>query len=730
MTRKALPLLIALTASVGVGAQGNPYLEAIDSRAARLITSGDAAGLRALLAAEPALATAGNHVRWTLLHFAVSDAGSNPVEISAILLDHGADVNAKEGELNTPLHFAVRRQPVPGRPMKSLQEYESLIQLLLNRGADVHARNIAGATPLHLAVIRRAEPRALELLLDGGARVSEKTTGPDAWTPLHGASGSGRLDLVNVLLSRGADPAIVDGQGLTPLQAAERAGHAEIAARLRTPASPASPASILGTWVYVSATGGRGTNPTAVGTRMKVFTDRGWHMTQTNPMTGQVTFHHGGSYTLTGSEYVERVEYANANTQHLVNSVGRFTVTVTADTLTQAGFQPGSGSRGMSMTEVWKRVPPGIMPIDVAKAAGGVIVTPTTGRGAPVPAARGTATPSARGVPPPGPTVSLSLVSSDPRVTAALQEGETALRGRQHDAALDAFKRAHNLSKKSSAAALFGMSRAYHALGAYKDEADACADALKLGGDDKTLAALLHNQRGLALAAQAGTTNDQLLGEAEAAFRAAIELDPTVITTRYNLGFTLLKRSKDDEGKAVLAKFVEDAGGAPDVASARRLIENPRRARENYAPDFRATTFEGRYLVSQELVGKTVLLDFWGTWCPPCLAATPDLVKLQRKFAGDGFLMMGISSDQPSQESAVRDYVARHQMAWPQNLDSTRQVHTAFQVRVFPTYIVIDAEGIIRERVEGWRGGETIRRLENAIQRSLKAGAAPQATAR
>ena len=81
MARKVLPLLIVFLASLGVGAQGDPYLEAIDARAVRLITSGDAAGLRALLTAEPALAKVSNHVRWTLLHFAVSDAGPNPVEI-------------------------------------------------------------------------------------------------------------------------------------------------------------------------------------------------------------------------------------------------------------------------------------------------------------------------------------------------------------------------------------------------------------------------------------------------------------------------------------------------------------------------------------------------------------------------------------------------------------------------------------------------------------------------
>jgi peroxiredoxin len=443
-------------------------------------------------------------------------------------------------------------------------------------------------------------------------------------------------------------------------------------------------------------------------------------MTQTHPTTGAVMFHHGGSYKLSGSNYTEKVEFANQNTANMINRELPFTVTLTSDTLTQTGFQPGSGSSGASITEVWKRVPPGMQPVDVAKAAGAsVAITAVTGRLGPPPVARG-AGPLGIESGTPGPSVALSLTSKDPKVQEALQAGEAAIRTRQFDAAVDAFKRANTLANKSSAVALYGLSRAYHALGAFKSEAETCAEALKHVGTDRLFAALLHNQRGMALAAQAAKNNEKLLVEAEAAFRTAFDLDPTVVAAKYNLGVALLRQGKDDEGKAVLAQYVETNTPGPDLVNARRLIENPRRARENYAADYRATTFDGQYIASDDLLGKTVLLDFWGTWCPPCLAATPDLVKLHRKFAGDGFVMLGVSSDQPTQEAAVKEYVAKHKMDWPQNLDQTRQVHNAFQVRVFPTYIVIDREGIVRERVEGW-SGSTIGRLERAIQASLKA---------
>jgi hypothetical protein len=63
--------------------------------------------------------------------------------------------------------------------------------------------------------------------------------------------------------------------------------------------------------------------------------------------------------------------------------------------------------------------------------------------------------------------------------------------------------------------------------------------------------------------------------EAETAFRAALALDPSLVTARYNLGVTLLKMSRDAEGRAALTAYLtEPDGKAPDVATARRLVEN------------------------------------------------------------------------------------------------------------------------------------------------------------
>jgi TonB family protein len=120
------------------------------------------------------------------------------------------------------------------------------------------------------------------------------------------------------------------------------------------------------------------------------------------------------------------------------------------------------------------------------------------------------------------------------------------------------------------------------------------------------------------------------------------------------------------------------------------------------------------------LKGRIVLLDFWGTWCPPCVAAVPALRSLQKRHAKDPFVILGVSSD--SDEAVVRAFVERHQMAWPQFWDRDRKVQQAFDVRAYPTYVVIDDEGVVRFRTTGG-GVNAPAGLDDAIRKQLKAAA-------
>jgi len=313
-----------------------------------------------------------------------------------------------------------------------------------------------------------------------------------------------------------------------------------------------------------------------------------------------------------------------------------------------------------------------------------------------------------------------ALEAQSPQFTEAMSAGEAALKTKKWEDALKAFKQASDAADKKSAVAHFGMARAYHGLGAYKNEAASCLEALKNAGDDQTLEATLHNQRGMALFMLAEKNTDKLLQEAEAEFRAAIPLSGAASMARYNLGTTIMRQGRDEEGIEMLKSSIAAGLKAPELDNAKKMMENPRRARENFAPDFSLTTRAGEFITNADLQGKTVLLDFWGTWCPPCRAATPGLVSLYKRMQGQPFEMIGISSDPAADKQKWMDYIDQNKMLWPQQIDLGRPVHRAFQIESFPTYIVVDHEGIIRWREVGFSASTTIGTLEAEIKKALK----------
>jgi hypothetical protein len=165
------------------------------------------------------------HWRWTLLHAATSSQAS--LDVVKTLVDAGAEINVQDNEGNTPLHFAVKRI---NREKLPIRDYEGIIRLLLERKADVHIVNIGGATPLHTAAAFRANPSAVEMLIQAGADVNLRTfKSYGAWTPLHGAVARNDAAVATVLLKYGARIYVIDGRELTPLLVAERGGFAKTA---------------------------------------------------------------------------------------------------------------------------------------------------------------------------------------------------------------------------------------------------------------------------------------------------------------------------------------------------------------------------------------------------------------------------------------------------------------------------------------------------------------------
>ncbi len=283
---------------------------------------------------------------------------------------------------------------------------------------------------------------------------------------------------------------------------------------------------------------------------------------------------------------------------------------------------------------------------------------------------------------------------------AKMREAEGLLERRDYEQALRVYKDANALQGKRSPKALIGMARAYQGLKAYKSAADSCTEALKHASDDKALEASARNLRGVSLFTLAEKPGDVRWKQAEEDFRFAMAMVETYPVAQYNLGLTLMKQLRDDEGIRELSAFVERAPRMPEAASAKKYIENPRRARENFAPDFSFATLDGEFMSSDDLRGKVVLIDFWATWCPPCVTATPGLARLQKKHAADPFVIIGVSADRD--QTPWKAFIEKHKLTWTHYYDDKHMMSSKFRVAGFPTYILIDHEGIIQYRQQGW----------------------------
>jgi thiol-disulfide isomerase/thioredoxin len=300
------------------------------------------------------------------------------------------------------------------------------------------------------------------------------------------------------------------------------------------------------------------------------------------------------------------------------------------------------------------------------------------------------------------------------------------MRRQRYEEALKSFKRANDLREKKSAPSYLGMAQAYFGLEAFRNVAESTDRAIEFAGGDTALLAQAYNVKGLALQAQSEMKNQKKLQEAEASFRQGLATgSDSVPMLHYNLGFVLMQQNRDPEGIAALKKYLELQPDAPNSEEVGKIIANPRRAREPYAPDFSFTTADGDYVTVDDLRGKVVVLDFWGTWCPPCVSAVPSLRDLNKKYSKDpNFMMIGIATR--DEEDTWRSFIAENKMIWRQVRDESGAVQRAFKVRAFPTYLVIDHEGIMRYRATG-AGDQREAALEDAVRQNLKlvAKAAP-----
>ncbi len=134
------------------------------------------------------------------------------------------------------------------------------------------------------------------------------------------------------------------------------------------------------------------------------------------------------------------------------------------------------------------------------------------------------------------------------------------------------------------------------------------------------------------------------------------------------------------------------------------------------APEFRITTDTGRTITRSDFGGKLLVLNFWATWCPPCVEEMPSLNQLQQQFAENGVVVLGVSVDQ--NQGAYRRFLDRANVAFLTARDPDAKISSEYGTFKYPETYIIDSRGKVLEKVIGpadWTDPAMVARVKSLL---------------
>jgi len=134
------------------------------------------------------------------------------------------------------------------------------------------------------------------------------------------------------------------------------------------------------------------------------------------------------------------------------------------------------------------------------------------------------------------------------------------------------------------------------------------------------------------------------------------------------------------------------------------------------APDFTIHTDRGRTVTRSEFGGKLLVLNFWASWCPPCVEETPSLNEFQQQFASQGVVVLGISQDR--NEQLYRRFLDRLHVTFETARDPEAEISAKYGTFQIPETYLINRQGKVVEKVisnMNWMDPEFLARVRRML---------------
>jgi thiol-disulfide isomerase/thioredoxin len=210
-----------------------------------------------------------------------------------------------------------------------------------------------------------------------------------------------------------------------------------------------------------------------------------------------------------------------------------------------------------------------------------------------------------------------------------------------------------------------------------------------------------------------------LLGDAELQLQR--EKDPGKLRTLQ----AELDRKVSDESQALADLCGSDQAAMAIVAKEQGLVETLKGLAEVGSPPraIGKKDTAGKEIALDSYAGKVLLIDFWATWCPPCVAGLPNVIATYEKWNGKGFEVLGVSLD--DDRAALDAFVKAKKVPWRQYFDGKgweNDVAKDWDVHAIPKTYLVDHTG--RVRFVGVEGEELERAVQELIERADKAAKA------